>query len=116
MPSTSKIDTVEVLTALSDDPHVNFYPWEMYVQDAATILARPLHPLGLLSSILTDRQCTPGNATTDAQGQVHIAPRYTPPAYTELNPNMSIVQLYIAKEKNDKLQLWMVPQTSSSVL
>ncbi len=107
MPSMPKIDTVEIPTPLSDDPHVNFYPWEMDVQDAATTLARPLHPLGLLSSILTARQWEdyPGNTTTDAQDQVQTAPRYTPPAYTELDPNMSSVQLYIAKEKNDKLQL-----------
>jgi hypothetical protein len=78
-------------------------------QDATTIFARSLHPLGLLSSILTARQWedNPGNATMDAQGQVQIAPRYTPPACTELDPNMSSVQLYIAKEKNDKLQLWI---------
>jgi hypothetical protein len=78
---------------------------EMNVQDAITILARSFHLLGLLSSILPNRQWEdyPGNATTDAQGQVHIASRYTPPAYTELDPNMSSVQLYIAKEKNDKL-------------
>jgi hypothetical protein len=109
MPSTPKIEQVEILTQLSDDPHVTFSPWEMDVQDAATTLARSLHPLGLLSSILTARQWEdyPGNATTDAQGQVQIAPRYTPPAYTEINANMSSVQLYIAKEKNDKLQLWM---------
>jgi hypothetical protein len=110
MPSTPKVDPVEILTQLSDDPHVNFYPWKMNVQDASTTLARTLHPLGLLSSILTARQWEeyPGNTTTDAQGQVQIAPRYTPPAYTELDPNMSSVQLYFAKDKNDRLlQLWM---------
>jgi hypothetical protein len=81
----------------------------MDVQDASTTLARTLHPLGLLSSILNTRQWEeyPGNATTDAQGQVQIAPRYTPPTYTELDPNMTSVQLFIAKEKNDKLQLWL---------
>jgi hypothetical protein len=69
----------------------------------------PLHPLGLLSSILTARQWKdyPGNATTDAQGQAQIAPRYTPPAYKELDPNMSSVQLYVAKDRNDKLRIWM---------
>jgi hypothetical protein len=79
----------------------------MDVQDAATTLARTLHPLGLLSSILTDCQweAYPGNTTMDAQGQVHIAPRYTPPAYTELDPQTNSVQLYIAKESNDRLQL-----------
>jgi hypothetical protein len=110
MPSTPKVDPVEILTQLSDDPHVNFYRWEMDVQDASTTLARTLHPLGLLSSILNARQWEeyPGNAaTTDAQGQVQIAPRYTPPVYTELDPNMTSVQLYIANENNDKLQLWM---------
>jgi hypothetical protein len=111
MPSTSKIDNVEILTALSNDLHVNFYPWEMNVQDAATTLARTLYPLDLLSRTLNDRQWEwedyPGNTTTDPQGQVHIAPRYTPPAYTELDPQMNSVQLYIAKESNDRLQLWM---------
>jgi hypothetical protein len=29
MPSTPKVDHVEVLTQLSDDPYVNFYQWEM---------------------------------------------------------------------------------------
>jgi hypothetical protein len=57
MPSTPKVDPVEILTRLSDDPHVNFYPWEIDVQkDASTTLARTLHPLGLLSSTLTARQ------------------------------------------------------------
>jgi hypothetical protein len=65
MPSKPKVDPVEILTPLSDDPHVNFYPWEMGVQDASTTLARSLHPLGLLSRILTARQWEdyPGNAT-----------------------------------------------------
>ena len=105
MPSTPKVEPVEILTQLSDDPYVNFYPWEMEVQDVSTTLARTLHPLGLLSSILNTRQWEeyPGNATTDAQGQVQIAPRYTPPTYTELDPNMTSVQLFITKEKNDKL-------------
>jgi hypothetical protein len=110
MPSTPKADNAEILTPLSDDPHVNFYPLEMNVQDAAITLPRTLHPLGLLSSILTDHQWEdyyPGNTTTDAQGQAHIAPRYTPPAYTELDPQMNSVQLYIAKESNDRLQLWI---------
>ncbi len=104
MPSTPKADPVEILTQLSDDPHVNFYPWEMDVQDASTTLARTLHPLGLLSSILTDRQWEeyPSNATMDAQGQVQIAPRYTPPAYTELDPNMSSVQLYVVMMLSDE--------------
>jgi hypothetical protein len=45
------------------------------------------HPLGLLSSILTDRHWEdyPGNTTMDPQGQFHIALRYTP-RYTELDP------------------------------
>jgi hypothetical protein len=109
MPSTPKVDPVEILTQLSDDPHVNFYPWELDVQDASTTLARTLHRLGLLSSILTARQWEeyPGNATTDTQGKVQIDPRYTPPVYTEQKPNMSFVQLYVAKDKNDRLQLWM---------
>jgi hypothetical protein len=78
----------------------------MDVQDAATTLARTLHPLGLLSRILTDRQWGeyPGNTTTDPQGQVQIAPRYTPTAYTELGSQMTSVTLYIAKESNDRLQ------------
>jgi hypothetical protein len=109
MPSTPKVDAIEIMTQLSDDPHVNFYPWEIDVQDASTTLARSLHPLGLLSSIPTARRWEdyPGNATTDAQGQVQIAPRYTVPAYMELDSNMSSMQLYVAKERNDKLQLWM---------
>jgi hypothetical protein len=64
MPSTPKADPVEILTQLSDDPHVNFYAWTIDVQDAFTTLARTLHPLGLLSSILTARQWEEYPATT----------------------------------------------------
>ena len=79
----------------------------MDVQDAATTLARTLHSLGLLSSILTDRKWEdyPGNNTTDPQGHLQTAPRYTPPAYSELDPQMNSVHFYIAKESNDRLQL-----------
>jgi hypothetical protein len=56
MTNNLKIGNVEILTTLEDDPHVNFFPWEMDMQDAAATLTRTLHHLGLLSSVLTDRQ------------------------------------------------------------
>jgi hypothetical protein len=71
MANKSKIGTVKILSTLEDNPQVNFFPWEMDVQDAAATLARTLHQLGLclLSLVLTDRQCT-GSTTVDGQGKV----------------------------------------------
>ena len=68
---TASVKTVEILTTLEEDPHVNFFPWEMDIHDTAASLAKSLHPNGLLSAVLTDEQWAtyPGNTVTDANGQ-----------------------------------------------
>ncbi len=81
MPSTTKVDNVEIPTPLSD------------VQDAATTLTRTFYPFSLLSSIPDTRHRRTRNWT---------------------QTNMNFVQLHIAKESNDRLQLWM--DASSNVL
>ena len=53
---TASVKTVEILTTLEEDPHVNFFPWEMDVHDTAASMAKSLHPNGLLSAVLTDEQ------------------------------------------------------------
>ena len=82
--STAK--NVEILTTLEEDPHVTFFPWEIDVQDIAAGMAKSIHPLGLLSEVLTDEQWAayPGNAVPDQNGQIQIAVRHTPPAYVEI--------------------------------
>ena len=104
---TTTVKSVEILTTLEEDPHVTFFAWESDVHDVASGMAKSIHPLGLLSDILTDEQWTnyPGNSTM-VNGQVQIAPRYTPPVYIEIVATMTNIELYVAKATNDKLQLW----------
>ena len=106
---STTVKEVEILTTLEQDPHVSFFPWESDVQDIAAGMAKSLHPLGLLSAVLTDEQWAlyPGNAVPDQQGQIQIVPKYAPPAYMDINNQMSSVDLYVAKATNDKLQLWI---------
>jgi hypothetical protein len=103
------VKAVEVLTTLDHEPSVNFFPWEMAVQDVAAGMAKSLHDQGLLSAILTDEQWAahPGNSVVDQQGAIQIAPRYQLPNHVDINNNMSSVELYVAKATNDKRQLWI---------
>ncbi len=80
---STTVKEVEILTTLEEDPHVTFFPWEVDVQDIAAGMAKSLHPLGLLSAILTDEQWAsyPGNAVPDQNGQIQIAAKYAPSAY-----------------------------------
>jgi hypothetical protein len=59
----------------------------------------------MLSVLLTEAQWAdyPANYITDVQGQPAITPRYTPPAFVEVNDTMSSVALYLAKQSNDQL-------------
>ena len=106
---TSTVKTVEILTTMEEDPHVNFFPWEMDIHDTAAGMATSLHPLGLLSAILTDEQWAlyPGNTVTDANGQVQVLARFDPKAYVQEHVQMTNVELYVAKSSNDRLQLWI---------
>ena len=94
---------------MEEDPHVNFFPWEMDIHDTAAGMATSLHPLGLLSAILTDEQWAlyPGNTVTDANGQVQVLARFDPKAYVQEHVQMTNVELYVAKSSNDRLQLWI---------
>ena len=105
--STAK--NVEILTTLEEDPHVTFFPWEIDVQDIAAGMAKSIHPLGLLSEVLTDEQWAayPGNAVIDQNGQLQIAARYVPPAYVEIIAQMNNIELYVAKASNERMQLWV---------
>ncbi len=84
---SSAVKNVEILTTLDDDPHVTFFSWEMDVHDTAAGMAKSIHSKGLLSAVLTDEQWAayPGNTTADAQGQIQIAPRFTPPVYVDIH-------------------------------
>jgi hypothetical protein len=106
---TAAVKNVEILTTLEEDPHVTFFPWEIDVQDTAAGLAKSIHPLGLLSAVLTDEQWAayPGNAVPDQAGQIQLSPRYLPSAYMDINDRMSSVELYVAKATNEELQLWI---------
>ena len=106
-PATTK--NVDILATLDDQPQVSFFPWEMEVQDTAASMAQSIHPQGLLSAILTDEQWAayPGNSTTDLQGQIQVKAKYQPPAYVDINDQMSSVELYVAKAQNDRLQIWI---------
>ena len=106
---TAAVKNVEILTTLEEDPHVTFFPWEIDVQDVAAGLAKSIHPLGLLSAVLTDEQWAayPGNAVPDQAGQIQLSLRYVPPVYVDINDRMTSVELYVAKATNEKLQLWI---------
>ena len=60
---------VEILTSLTEDPYVSFFPWKLDVHDTASGMAKSIDPRGLLSEILTDEEWAayPGNKTTDAK-------------------------------------------------
>jgi hypothetical protein len=96
---SASVKNVEILTTLDEDPHVSFFPWEIDVQDVAAGMAKSIHPLGLLSAVLTDEQWAayPGNAVLDQAGQIQLAPRFTPPVYVDINANMNNAELYVAK-------------------
>ena len=51
---STAVKAVEIITTLDNDPHVIFFSWEMDVQDVASSMAKSIHPLGLLSEVLTD--------------------------------------------------------------
>ena len=87
---------------MDEDPHVNFFPWEMDIHDTAAGMATSLHPLGLLSAVLTDEQWAtyPGNTFTDANGQDQVRARFAPPALIQENDQMTNVELYVARVAN----------------
>jgi hypothetical protein len=109
MSSATVPKNVEILTTLEEDPHVSFFNWEMDVHDVAAGMAKSIHPMGLLSDILTDEQWTayPGNSVPDQNNQMVVAARYRPPVFVDINDQMSSVELYVAKASNDRLQLWI---------
>ncbi len=104
MTNNLKIGNVKIFSTLEDDPHVaSSLPSEMDVQDAASSLipGQSSTPFGLVV------ECSHWSSVgqllrehDDAQGRIQTAPRYTPPAYMMLDPQMT-------KESNDKLQLWI---------
>ena len=106
---SSSVKNIEILTTLDEDPHVSFYPWEIDVQDAAAGMAKSIHPLGLLSALLTDEQWAayPGNATTDQNGLIQIAARHTPPVYVDIVATMNNIELFVAKASNERMQVWI---------
>jgi hypothetical protein len=98
-----------ILTTLEEEPHVNFFPWELDVRNAAASMCKAISPRGHLSLVLTDPQWDvyPANQIVNQAGQPDIAPRYVPPVYVEVNDAMTSVQLYVAKSSNDKLMDWV---------
>ncbi len=100
-----KKQTAEILTSLDEDPKVNYFPWQLDVRNSAASMCKHITARGLLSTLLTNEQSEqyPANITVDAQGQVAIAPRYTPPIYVEFNDQMTSVALFVAKANNDQL-------------
>jgi hypothetical protein len=109
MSSSTVPKNVEILTTLEEDPHVSFFNWEIDVHDVAAGMAKSIHPMGLLSDILTDEQWAayPGNSAPDQNNQMVVAARYRPPVFIDINDQMSSVELYVAKASNDRLQLWI---------
>ena len=105
----SAIKNVEILTNLEEDPHVSFFAWELDVFDVAAGMAKSIHHTGLLSHVLTDEQWAayPGNAVPDQNGNIVIAPRYSPPVYVEIHDGMTNIAMYVANASNTKLQLWV---------
>ena len=106
--TSSKKPTAEILTSLDEDPKVHFFPWQLDVRNTAASMCKHITPRGLLSVLLDDEQWSayPANISIDPQGQVVIAPRYTPPVYVEVNDTMSSVVLYVSKTTNDQLLEW----------
>ena len=106
---TTTVKTVEILTTLEEDPHVNFFPWEMDIHDTAAGMAKSIHQNGLLSAILVDAQWAayPGNTSINPNGQVQIADKFAPPVYIVIHDGMTNVELYVANASNTRLQLWI---------
>ena len=105
---TTAVKNVEILSTLEEDPHVTFFAWESDIQDSASGMAKSVHPLGLLSDILTDEQWAayPGN-TTIVNAQPQIALRYTLQPYVEIVVTMTNAELYVAKAANERSQVWI---------
>ena len=106
----SSVKNVEILTNLEEDPHVAFFAWELDVFDVAAGMAKSIHHHGLLSHVLTDEQWAAypdGNAVPDQNGNIVIAPRYTPPVYVDIHDGMTNIAMYVANASNTKLQLWV---------
>ncbi len=60
------------------------------------------------SSLIASGRTTPSTPRRILKARPTLrSDSYTPPAYKELDPQMNSVQLYIVKESNDRLQLWM---------
>jgi hypothetical protein len=94
---------------LDEDPRVNYSPWELEVRNSAASLCKNQHPRGVLSVLLTIAQWNDyaANSSIDANGNIVIAPRYTPAAFIEINDTMSSAALYVAKASNDLLLDWI---------
>ncbi len=105
---TTAVKDVEILTTLDEHPHVTFFAWKSDVQNIASGMAKTVHPLGLLSDILTDEHWAayPGN-TTIVNAQPQIALRFVPQAYVEIVNTMTNAELYVAKAVNDRSQVWI---------
>ncbi len=79
------------------------------MRNGAASSCKTLCPTGLLSSVLTPSQWAeyPTSITTDAQGNVVIAPRYAPQPYVQLNDQMSNVALMVARTTNEQTLEWI---------
>ena len=107
--TSSKRPQVTILTTLEEDPHVNFFPWELDVRNAAASVCKAITPRGLLSLVLTDAQWNayPANQIVNQAGQPAVAARFVPPAHIEVNDTMNSVTLYVSKASNDQLLDWI---------
>jgi hypothetical protein len=77
--SSSKKPTIMILTTLEEEPHVNFFPWELDVRNAAASTCKAISPRGLLSLVLTDLQWDvyPVNQIVNQAGQPDMCPQRT---------------------------------------
>ena len=111
MPTTQETQ-LRIRQTLDVDPEINFINWELNIQDVAAATARSVHPRGLLSLVLNPNQWDShvSNVSTNAQGQQVIAPRYSPPAFTEINAQMSPTEITVAKMTNKTRDDWMIAE------
>ena len=111
MPTTQETQ-LRIRQTLDVDPEINFINWELNIQDVAAATARSVHPRGLLSLVLNPNQWDShvSNVSTNAQGQQVIAPRYSPPAFTEINAQMTPTEITVAKMTNKTRDDWMIAE------
>ena len=105
--------TLTIKQTLDIDPEINFINWELNVQDVASTTGRSIAGTqGLLGLVLSPAQWKSHalNISVNDEGHQVVAQRYAPPAYVELDVDMSATEITITKARNKTREDWMIAE------